>query len=177
MSHLAQSVTVVWLWNVCELRVARWQQKMQVFFICLPLLTPLPANAGRDRQQQQAKRASMCVRVCVVLYVFCYSVRKIRSLLLILFSVTHLRMNGEVGGRLFDWRFLQLHNQCVRAWNASPSTSQSAAATAAADCARVIYMCGCIDETIVRLSLCVWVCVDVCVGVFWVNESDINTYK
>lgn len=58
------------------------------FFICLPLLTPLPANAGRDRQQQQAKRASMCVRVCVVLYVFCYSVRKIRSLLLILFSVT-----------------------------------------------------------------------------------------
>lgn len=69
-------------------------------------------------------------------------------------------MSGEVGGRLFDWRFLQLHNQCVRvrARNASPSTSLSAAATAAADCARVIYMCGCIDEQMCD-SLCVWVCV------------------
>lgn len=99
VSNLARSVTIVWLWNVCELKVSRWQHKMQFFFICLPLLTPLPANASRDRQKQQEKRASMCVSV-YVLYFVCFVIvcARLDHFCWFCSQSQHLRISGEVEG-------------------------------------------------------------------------------
>lgn len=118
-------------------------------------------QAETVNNNKRRARACVCLWMCCIFCMCCVTVcARLDHFCWFCSQSQHLRMSGEVGGRLFDWRFLQLHNQCVRvrARNASPSTSLSAAATAAADCARVIYMCGCIDEQMCD-SLCVWVCV------------------
>lgn len=167
MSHLARSVTVVSLWNVCELKVSRWQHQMQVFFICLPLLTPLPANAGREGEQQQETSASMCVSVYVLYFcVCCVTVcARLDHFCWFCSQSQHLRLNGEVGGRLFDWRFLQLHNQCVRvrARNASPSTYVSVCSCDGCCWLRARHLYVWVYRWAnVRLSLCVGVCRCMC---------------